>query len=383
MVGETGRAMFAALFATVIVIVAVPGPAAAAPGEPILSEPTQSESTQSEPTPSDPSPSGPTSVAVPYLGTATIEPAAGWQITDCAGPAATTPLVVACDPTRIELAAPSFDPAAKPVVIPVALSNGRTSMVFDYIVTTEPPAAPKVAPARSGAPVAAGTVVLIPISDLGVECAVCVEGGSLEVAGVGPQGAGTAVATQAHVVFRPAAGFTGEAELHVRFIDDFGTPSNEAKYLVPVYRAGPSALVALSVFAPLAPSGATTLDLATLAFSTAGSDLRFVGCGTAVHGTVVCGPDGSAEYTPSSAATVDQFSFRVVGTDGEQASGSVTLVADDGSRQTSGPVPTEANGEGERAASAIIPAIPIEPVGDGRESVFVALIDTLDRVGAR
>ncbi|MDQ2660441.1 MAG: hypothetical protein M3Y52_01050 [Actinomycetota bacterium] len=373
MAGETGRAMIAALFATAIVIAGVPSAATAEPSAPTPSAPTQS----------GPSPSGPTAIGVPYLGRATIEPAAGWQIIDCAGPAATTPLVVACDPTRIELAAPNFDPAAKPVVLPVALSNGRTSMVFDYVVTTEPPAAPKVAAARSGAPVAAGSVVLVPISDLGVECAVCVEGGSLEVAGVSPEGAGTAVATPTHVVFRPAADFAGEAELHVRFVDDFGTRSNEVSHLVPVYRAGPSALIALSVFAPFAASGATSLDLTELAFSAGGGELRFVGCGTAVHGTVVCGSDGSAEYTPSSAATVDQFSFRVVDADGEQATGSVTLVADDGSRQTSGPVPTATDGKGARAASAIVPAIPVEQASEGREGVFVALIDTLDRVGAR
>jgi hypothetical protein len=365
MVGETGRGIVAALFATAIVVAGVPGVAAAEPSEPSSS------------------PSGPTSIEVPYLSTATIEPAAGWQITDCAGPAATSALVVACDPSRIELAAPTFDPEAEAVVIPVSLSNGRTSMVFDYVVTTEPPQAPKLAPARSGAPVAAGSVVLVPISDLGIECVVCVDGGSLEAVGVSPAGAGTVVATPTHVVFRPAVDFAGEAELVVRYLDDFGTPSNDAKYLVPVYRPGASALVALSVYAPLAPTGPTTVDLSSLVFSTGGSDVRFIGCGTAVHGTVVCAPDGSAEYTPASGAAVDQFSFHVAAADGEQATGSVTLVADDGERPTSGPVPTATHGKGERAASAIVPAIPVEQAADEREGVFAALIDTLDRVGAR
>lgn len=362
MAGAIGRGITAA-FATVVVV-ALTSPTGAAAAE------------------SAPSPSGPTVIAVPYLGTASIEPAEGWQIVDCGLPAAASPLVVACDADHIELAAPTFDPDAGATVIPVSLSNGRTSLAFDYTVTTAPPEAPSVASNRSAAPAAAGSVVMVPISDLGVECAVCTNGGALEVVGVRPEGAGTASATSTHAVFRPAAGFEGEAELVVRFVDDFGTPSGEASYVVPVYRPGSHPLVALSVFAPLAPSGATSLDLRSLAFSTGDSELRFVGCGAAVHGTVVCGPDGRAEYAPAAGAAIDQFSFRVAAADGEQATGSVTLVADDGARQTTGLVAAATGGD-EPVASVIVPAVPIESTSDEREGAFAALIATMNRVGAR
>lgn len=363
MAGAIGRGSIVAVVTLVVVSLTSPTGAAAAE--------------------SAPSPSGPTDIAVPYLGTASIEPAEGWQIVDCQGPAAASPLVAACDAEHIELAATTFDPDAGAIVIPVSLSNGRTSLAFDYTVTMDPPEAPSVASNRSAAPAAAGSVVMVPISDLGVECAVCTNGGALEVVGVRPAGAGTASATSTHAVFRPSAGFEGEAELVVRFVDDFGTRSGEESHLVPVYRPGSHALVALSVFAPLAPSGVTSLDLRSLAFSTGGSEVRFVGCGAAVHGTVVCGPDGTAEYAPAGGAAIDQFSFRVAAADGEQATGSVTLVADDGTRPAGGLVAAATGDDGEPVPSVIVPAVPVENTSDEREGVFAALIATLNRVGAR
>lgn len=366
MAGATGRGITAVLLAAVVMAaVSVASPAA------------------SLTLAAAPSPSGPTDIAVPYLGTATIEPAEGWQIADCAAPRAASPLVVACDPAHIELASDTYDPEAGATVIPVALTNGRTALTFDYIVTTEPPEAPTIAATRDAAPVAAGSVVMVPISDLGVECPVCADGGALEVVGVRPAGAGTAIATSTHAVFRAASGFTGEAEVVVRFVDDYGTASPEASYVVPVYRAGGAALLALSVFAPLDASGTTTLDLASLVFPTADGEVTFLGCGAPVHGAVVCSPDGTAEYTQAADADVDQLSFRVASSDGEQATGSVTLVAAGGELPTDGPVPASGAGDGEPVASAIVPAQPVEHDGDEREGAFAALIGTLDRIGAR
>jgi hypothetical protein len=380
MAGATGRVITAALFAVVTLGVgAGASPAAATADAPAAAAEVEVA----------PEPAGPTDVAVPYLGTATIEPAEGWQIVDCAGPAAVSPLVVACEADRIELAATSFDPEAGATTIPVALTNGRTTMTFEYVVTTEPPEAPTVAATRTAAPAAAGSVVMVPISDLGVECAVCESGGALEVVEVRPAGAGTAVATSTHAVFRPSSGFSGEAEVVVRFVDDYGTASLAASHLVPVYRPGPAALLALSVFAPLDPSGTTAIDLASLVFPTGAGEVRFLGCGAAVHGTVVCAADGTAEYTPLGKAAVDQFSFQVASADGEQATGSVTLVADGASGAdgavlpTTGPAPASGADDGEPVASAIVPVRPVEDGDDGREGAFAALIGILNRVGAR
>ncbi|KRE21013.1 hypothetical protein [Agromyces sp. Soil535] len=365
MAGATGRGITAAVFAVVILAVASAAPSGATAVE------------------VGPPVAGPTDIAVPYLGTATIEPAEGWQIVDCDGSAAASPLVVACHGDRIELAATTYDPDAGATVIPVALTNGRTAMTFDYAVTTEPPEAPTVAVTRTAAPAAAGSVVMVPISDVGIECLVCANGGALEVVGVRPVDAGTAVATSTHVVFRASAGFSGEAEVVVRFLDDYGTASLEASHFVPVYRPNDSALVALSVFAPLEASGATTLDLASLVFPTADSEVRFLGCGAAVHGGVVCAADGTAEYTPLAETAVDQFSFQVASSDGEQATGSVTLVAQGAGLPTAGPAPASGADDGEPVASAIVPAQPVERDGDEREGAFAVLIGTMDRVGAR
>jgi hypothetical protein len=326
---------------------------------------------------------GPTAIAVPYLGTATIEPAEGWQVADCSVPAAATPLVVACHPDRIELAASSYDPDAGATTVPVPLSNGRTSMVFDYLVTLDPPEPPSVGAGRTMSPVAAGSVVLLPISDLGVECAVCAEGGALDVVGVEPANAGTAVPTPTHVVFRPAPGFTGEAEIIVRYADDYGTWSHDAAVTVPVYRGGSGPLIALSVFAPRA-DGATTVDLSALASSIGGSDVQVVGCGAPMHGTVVCGPDGTAVYSPVGEVAVDQFSFQVAAANGEQATGSVTLVSTDSDLSESGPVPASAvDGGDDGVASQIVPALPAEREEQSREGVFAALIGTLERAAPR
>ena len=331
-------------------------------------------------------PTGPTTIAVPYLGTAAIEPAAGWHVSDCSVPTAATPLVVACDPERIDLAPASYDPGAGATVVPVPLSNGRTMMVFDYVVTLDLPEPPSLAAGRAMSPVASGSVVMVPISDLGVECAVCAEGGVIEVTGVEPAGAGTAVATPTHVVFRAATDFSGEAGIAVRFADDFGSRSTETIFTAPVYRAGAEELVALTVFAPRAASGATSIDLSSLAFATDDSEIQIVGCGAPAHGTVVCGPDGAAEYSPIDATAVDQFSFQVVSANGEHASGSVTLfVADGAGLPTSGPVPASPIGHGDGGvASMIVPALPAIDGGvSGREGVFGTLIGMLDRVGAR
>ena len=380
MAGATGRVITVALFAVVTFAVgAAASPVAAVPAAAASAGAVAGAVAVAV----APAPAGPTDVAVPYLGTATIEPSEGWQIVDCAGPTAASPLVVACDADRVELAATSYDPEAGATTIPVALTNGRTTMTFEYVVTTEPPEAPTVAATRTAAPAAAGSVVMVPISDLGVECAVCENGGALEVVAVRPAGAGTAVATSTHAVFRPASGFSGEAEVVVRFIDDYGTASLEASYVVPVYRPGPAALIALGVFAPLDPSGGTALDLDPLVFPTRGDEVRFLGCGAAVHGTVVCAADGTAEYTPLAGAAVDQFSFQVASADGEQATGSVTLVGDGAGLPTTGPAPASGAYDGGPVASVIVPVRPVEQDGDEREGAFAALIGTMDRVGAR
>lgn len=325
--------------------------------------------------------SGPTAIIVPYLGSATIKPGEGWQITDCAGPSAATALVTSCGADQIGLTATAYDPAAPTVVVPVSLTNGRTSISVGYSVSLAPPEAPTIADAEYGFPVAAGSTVMLPFSDLGIACSVCVNGGAFDVVDVRPNAAGSAASNGTHLVFRPTSRFSGDAEIVVRYADDFGNWSADATITVPVY-VPRAALVATSVAIGLGDVP-QSIDLAALAhrFGDGDDDVRLIGCGSAVHGTVVCTPDGTASYAPSG-ATTDQFSYHVVSADGEQATGSVTLFPDAPSEPVL--VPASAVGAEDGVPSKIVPRVPVENDGTGgREGVFGPLIATLDRAGAR
>ena len=327
--------------------------------------------------------SSPTSIAVPHLGTETIEPAQGWRITDCAAPAAASALVTACDEGRVELSSTGYDPDAVAVTVPVPMTNGRTSMTFEYRVTLAAPDAPALTSRRAPGPVAAGSVLLVPLSDLGVECAVCTGGGTLAAVTVQPAEAGTLAATPTHLVFRPALGFTGDAELVARFADAFGTWSADAKFVVPVYAPGPDALIAQSIFVTRGADGSATVDLAALAFTSGDADVHLAGCGAAIHGSVTCAADGTALYASSGDIAVDQFSFRVVSADGEQASGSVTVVGEASDLPQTGPAPGLGSGNEDGVSTPIVPRPPEENEQTSRGGVFAPLIGTLDRVGAR
>lgn len=325
-------------------------------------------------------PAGPAHVAVPYLGEAQVKPAEGWRITDCAPVLASGKVVTSCDAEQFTVAKPEYDPDFGTAVVSVPASNGRTSAVFDYFVELDPPASPTLAVGRYAYPVAAGATTLLPQSDLGIECEACAGGGSLEVVAVSPADAGSAGANGTHLVFRPSAGASGPVEIVLRFADRYGNASADATIVVPVYRPGESGLVATSVYAPL-ESAPTSLELLPLAFSADGEPVRLIGCGRAVHGTVVCSPDGTAEFAPRGDG-VDQFSYHVVSASGEQATGSVTFVPEGAELPTSGAVAASAVA-GEPVASAVVPRAPSEDASSGRSGSFVDLIATLDRVGVR
>ncbi|MDQ0893267.1 Ig-like domain-containing protein [Agromyces ramosus] len=324
---------------------------------------------------------GLTSVAVPYLGTTTIEPGSGWQISDCAVPRAATALVTECESTKLTLTATAYDPEAGATVVPVPQSNGATSVVFHYTVTLAPPERPTVTGGPVGFPVAAGSTVMLPLSDLGIECPVCADGGALDVVAVEPPSAGTAAATGTHLVFRPSAAYSGSAGIVVRFADDYGAWSPDATIDVPVYRPV-AALVATSVFAAVEGTEQQAVDLRPLVFGMDAGELHFLGCGAAVHGTVVCASDGTAIYIPSG-ASVDQFSYHVATANGEQATGSVTLVGDSSELPPAGLVPASAVQRGDDGVpSMIVPRVPVEPGSGGDDGIFSPLIETLDGVGA-
>ncbi|WP_430591646.1 Ig-like domain-containing protein [Humidisolicoccus flavus] len=329
--------------------------------------------------------SGPNAVEIPYLGETNTKPAEGWLITDCAPVLAASDLVTACTSEQIDFAATAYEPDFNGVTIPVPLSNGVTSLVIEYLVTLAPPEAPTIGLTSYRFPVAAGSVFLLPLSDLAIECVVCVEGGAVQVLGVEPAEAGEVGVTSEHLVFRPAQGFVGAATIGVRFADDYGTWSQPASVEIPVYRPGGEPLIAQSVYAQLFAADSTSLQLPPLVVSDDPSSVRVVGCGAAIHGTVICTGDGAVQYVPFEEAAVDQFSYHVAGADGEQATGSVTLVAEAGELPTIGIVPADVrpHGKDESVTTSIVPKIP--PAEDAEASnggAFAAFTVMLNRLGA-
>lgn len=340
-----------------------------------------------------PQPPSPADVEIPYLGDASIEPAAPWRVVDCAAVAAASPLVTGCDAHKISLAAPQYDPEAGVVVIPVALTNDAVSTTVGYRVRLAGPETPSARPAEAPWPVAAGSLLRVPISELGVECAVCTAGGRLEALEVEPASAGSVWATPTHLVFRAATGYTGPAEVGFRFADDYGSWSADARVHAAVYRAVDAPLVTLDRIAAIAPDGTAAVDLAGLVSSIAGDDVVLVGCGAAIHGRAAC-EGGTASYT-GPPGVVDQFSVQFAAS-GEQATASVTLVpepvepaqpaegateADDVPRPTSGLVALAPPDQTDGVTTWLDPPTPVEH--HDSPGIFSPLISTLDRVGAR
>ncbi|WP_345751890.1 hypothetical protein [Microbacterium rhizophilus] len=373
---------------------------------------------------------GPNAIAVPYTGEKVVKPAEGWSLRDCpAVLAAGAPLVAACDPAEgFTVVSPGYDPEFEDVVVPVAMSNGRSSTTIDYVLGLEPPAAPELPTATYPFPAPAGGVLLIPISDLGVQCTACADGGGLEVTSFAPEGVATVLPTETHLVVRPKPSFEGPLEITIRFGDGYDGWSQPTALTVPVSRQGGDAPLAQHVQRPL-PAKGGEIDLRELIHVPAGAAEAesHVLCGGAIHGTVVCDAAGVATYRPFERAAVDQFSFHVA-RGGDLVTGSVTLVADGADvhlpapglapaepRTTPRPAPSpdpdareseepadasasagpDGSGEGEpeeeeqpqeyvllRVATAIAPPAPPEDRG-AQTGVFAPLVELLDRVGAR
>ncbi|WP_395245798.1 hypothetical protein ACGGZK_08315 [Agromyces sp. MMS24-K17] len=323
-----------------------------------------------------------TDIAIPYLGTEEIKPAPPWRVADCAAVLAQGAPVVGCEPDRIALAAPDFDPDAGVRQVQVPLTDGTVSMTVAYRVTLAPPAAPLLRPVQAARPVASGSLLRVPIADLGISCTACTAA-SLEVLGVEPSAAGSAWATPTHVVFRSAEGFTGPVEVHVRVADDHGTPSADATVYAGVTDPSDRPLLGLDRFVPLSADGTAEVDLAELAIALGGGDLVVVGCGAAMHGQVACDADGRARYT--GVGQVDQFSVQLAA-DGAQATASVTLVPDGTGLPATGLVPAappvgEAAETG-RVRLALVPPVPVDH-DDAVTGIFTPFVAALDRVGAR
>lgn len=323
-------------------------------------------------------PSGITVVDIPYRSEIDVSPAEGWTIADCGAIVAPEGVGIACEPTTLTFSAPEFDPDVERRDVPVTLTTGRTTLAVVYRVGLAPPEPPAIESRTYPTPFAQGSRVMIPLSDLGIQCTLCgTDNGPTVVAGsVKPASAGTLGITSTHLVLAAAPDFVGDAELTVRAVDDLGQESTDATLTVSLYATGSSTLVALHTVVSAEREGSTEIDLAALVATDGEDDPVVSGCGAAVLGTVVCRDDGTAEFR-SSGAPVDQFSFSVVTKDGEQATGSVTLVT--GALATA-PLPGPADAQGRGEAQTVVPArIPVENSPAAETSPFDSLIRLLDR----
>jgi hypothetical protein len=324
-------------------------------------------------------PSGVTVVDIPYRSEIDVSPAEGWTVADCGAVTAPAGIGIACEPTTLTFSAPQFDPALERQDVRVALTTGRTTIDVVYRVGLAPPE-PPTAPSRAyPTPFAQGSRVLIPLSDLGILCTLCgaENGPTVTAVGVKPARAGTLAVTSTHLVFAAAPDFTGDAEVTIRATDDLDQESTDATLTVSLYATGPSTLLALHTVVAAERDGTTAIDLSSLVATSGDGDPVITVCGAAVLGAVVCRPDGTAEFR-STGAPVDQFSFSVFTPDGEQATGSVTLVS--GALATA-PPPGLADASGETAAQTVVPArVPVEDAPESETSPFDPLKRLLDRV---
>ena len=330
-------------------------------------------------------PSASATIVIPYLGERELTPAAGWTIADCGivnGQAASLPgVLLACDSAGIGLTASAFDAEWGTRTLTAGLQNGAVRVEVDYRVVLEPPTAPSLNEVDYGYPVTQGSVLLLPLGDLGPTCTLCStgSGSEVEIVGLSPQDAGLAAVSGTHLVLRTAPDFTGTATVQVGLVDDVGQRSEPVEVTVHVApRAGaPAALGALHVVLARSAEASTVIDLAAISWNQTGSDL-LIACGGATFGTVQCADDLSAVYTSGSGASVDQFSFQVVTVDGQQASGSVTLVA---GGVTEPPLGISSVATSATAPLLVTPRVPVEGAAETSAnaglSYFSALLATI------
>lgn len=252
---------------------------------------------------------GPNAVSIPYLDEVTASMADGWQVADCAAVRAQSSFIVDCTPEGFTARTDFYDRSYGHDLVDVAMTNGRVSTTIQYVVQLAPPEAPETSMSSYPYPAPAGGSLLIPISDLGLSCEACTEGGAIEAFSVAPRGAAELSATETHVVVRPAADFSGPLTVSLRFADQFEDWSQPFEFTVPVSQLSEDAPRAIATYAAM-PEVAAEFDVAQFVAGDA-EGVQIIGCGEALHGQVSCGAGDVVRYVPTPEALVDQFSVHL------------------------------------------------------------------------
>lgn len=252
---------------------------------------------------------GPNAVSIPYLAEVTASMADGWRIVDCGAVRAQSSLIVDCTPDGFTARADAYDPSYGHDLVDVAMTNGRVSTTIQYVVQLAPPEVPETSVSAYPYPAPAGGSLLIPISDLGLSCQACADGGVIEAFSVAPSGAARLSVTETHVIVRPASDFSGPLTVSLRFADQFEDWSQPFELTVPVSQLSDDAPRAIATYAAM-PEVPAEFDVAQFVAGDA-DRVQIVGCGEALHGHVSCGAGDVVRYAPTPDAVVDQFSVQL------------------------------------------------------------------------
>lgn len=328
--------------------------------------------------------SGPSVVEVPLESSLEVRPAEGWHYADCAALRAASPLVTACSSESFTVTGGAYDAEIAPVRVPVLLQGSNSELTVDYVIRLAEPAIPTAPDTTIGIPLTAGSVNLIPLSDLGLTCGLCTAGeATIEVGAVSPEDLGTARVTGTHLVYAAKSDAQGLVEVDLRVRDNIEAVSKTFKVMLHVspdhlvQGSQPDASQSLHGLHLARDPGPFDLSVGELVASvTQGGTLIISACGPALHGTVQCTPGGEIHYEPGPTnPETDQFAVRLVASDGRQAIASVTMYAD---------APQIAPGAGAKRAklelSLPTPPPEAEEAASGATTRFTELMDAL---GAR
>lgn len=318
---------------------------------------------------------GPSVVSVPYEGSVDVSPAGGWQFIDCPALEAQVPLVTQCGADGFTVAAPEYDADAVPQRVNIAMRGPAGPTEIPYIVQLEPPLIPEGSDTTFDMPVPAGGRTLIPLSHFDPDCELCTSGTArVQVAGVDADDPLEASVTGTHLSLVPHPNARGEAQVHLRFIDDLGQPSKT--FIVTLRIVDPEPLGLRALHRTVLPGEPLKLDAADLVFRTDGEavEVAAVGCAIPLHGSLHCTPEGHLTYTPDGDDVRDQFAVRVLDAAGHETLASVTLSADHASL---------APGTGSRETEVLLDIPHTEPAPETATGVTAGFTTLMDALGAQ
>ena len=324
----------------------------------------------------------PVDVAIPFHAVHEVPMGEGWLVEDCASLTAPAGIIFTCEPDGMTFAAAEYDPGFAKTAFPVALVNGNQRLVVTYTVSQAPPAAPLIAEALDYPyPFPAGSRVLLPYSDLAIGCEGCAgTGPTVTVLGVEPAAAGSARATSTHLELMPTPGYVGPATVGFTLEDSFGQESAVGSVAVSFYAAGAAPLTALHAVMEV-DDGSLEIDLGSLVSTADGGEYQIIGSGPPVLGTLDRNDDGTLHYLPPADwAGVDQFAFHVLAANGEQATGSVTLVDPLHARDLAPGLLISMPVDGD---ATIVPTAPVTDDDAQSPGLFASLQQVLDRLTGR